>query len=92
MNQLKVIDLCKFGIFSAYISGLFHQKLIDEWNDPTDIATRAAVLIKDTHEVYAGLLLSILKEIKTNCKHPKKYQDVCEGIRYCTNCNLDLKK
>ena len=32
----------------------------------------------------------ILKEIVPNCKHPKKMQDKCNGVKYCMNCNLDL--
>ena len=25
------------------------------------------------------------------CKHPKKDKDVCDGEKYCMNCNLTLK-
>ncbi|CUR52803.1 Putative ATP-dependent Lon protease [Nitrosotalea devaniterrae] len=33
---------------------------------------------------------ALKKEIAPPCKHPKKMQDMCEGQKYCMNCNLDL--
>ena len=35
-------------------------------------------------------LQKIKNEIEPKCKHPKKMQDICDGQRYCMNCNLDL--
>jgi len=36
-------------------------------------------------------LRAIKNQIKPNCKHPKKFQDIDpDGNRYCMDCNLDL--
>ncbi len=91
MNQLKAIDLCKLLITDSHKSVLYHQKLIDKWNDPEDIAVRAAVLIKKIHSSYGEGIYSILNHLDTNCKHPKKMQDTCNGIVYCMDCNMDIK-
>lgn len=32
----------------------------------------------------------IRKKIIPNCKHPKRMHDMCDGIKYCMSCNLDL--
>ena len=32
----------------------------------------------------------IKKEIVPNCKHPKKMHDICNGQKYCMDCNMDL--
>lgn len=37
-----------------------------------------------------GWLKILKKEIAPACKHPKKMQDICEGQKYCMNCNMDL--
>lgn len=79
-------------IFEAYSSILYHQKLIDEWDDPEDIAQRAAVIISDIHKMYGRAMFSVLKHLQTNCKHPKKMQDICDNVKYCMNCNMDLGK
>lgn len=78
----------------AYRSILYHQKLIDEWNDPKDIAQRAAVIIRKIHEYYgrdAYAVLKILEKQNPKCKHPKKMRDLCaDGTVYCMDCNADL--
>lgn len=91
MNQRRAIDLCKLLITDSYKSILYHQKLIDKWDNPDDIATRVAVIIKEIHSLYGKGIFCVLKHLETNCKHPKKMQDICDGIVYCMNCNMDIK-
>lgn len=71
----------------------FYQELIDKWDDPKDIAQRSAELLKKTHQTYAraAFVTLAMLEKKSGCKHPKKYHDICEGIKYCCNCNEDLE-
>ena len=92
MNLLKASDICKVTMCDAYTSILFHQKLIDEWDKPDDVVQRAAVLIRDIHKMYGRAFFSVLKQLQINCKHPKKMQDICDNIKYCMNCNMDLGK
>lgn len=33
---------------------------------------------------------AIRKNLIPNCKHPKKMQTTCNGVKYCMNCNWDL--
>jgi len=86
-------DFLKILIMSANSSIKFYQDLIDEWNDPKDIAQRAALLLKKSHQKYAkaAYLTLAMLEKKSGCKHPKKYQDICNGVKYCCNCNEDLE-
>jgi len=32
----------------------------------------------------------IKNELVPKCKHPKKMQDTCAGVKYCMDCNTDL--
>lgn len=92
LDILKANDICKLGICDAYSSILYHQKLIDKWKDPKDIAQRAATIIRDIHKMHGRTLFSVLKQLQNNCKHPKKMHDICNGVKYCMNCNMDLEK
>ena len=92
MNTLKANDICKVVICDAYGSALYHQKLIDEWDMPNDVVQKAAVIIKNIHEMYGRAFYSVLKQLENNCQHPKKMQDICNNMRYCMNCNQDLGK
>ena len=84
MSKLPPEELLKFVIVDSYRSIQYHQELIDKWNDPNDIAQRAAVVIKEIHSLY-------LRMLQNNCKHPKKMRDLCaDGTVYCMNCNADL--
>jgi len=61
------------------------------WNQGQDCIMElskglAVVMNKDIE-----ILNSLIKELKPNCKHPKKFQDIDpDGNRYCMDCNLDL--
>ncbi len=94
MQKPKAEDILKMIMLTAYQDVKYNQALIDEWNDPKDIAQRAAVLIKKIHQAYghaAYLAFNILQENKPKFKHPKKIRDVtAEGIAYCMDCNADL--
>jgi len=72
-NQ-SVINLLKSLIMFANREIKIHQDLIDEWNDPKDIAVRAAELIKKVYQSHAIALLLIITilEEKSVRKHPKK--------------------
>ena len=85
--------LLKYTILSSYNSVKFHQELIDEWNDPKDIAQRAAVMIKEIHAMYGRVAFAVLKMLENNCKHPKKMRDLCaDGTIYCMDCNADMSE
>ena len=78
-------------MLSSYNSAQHCQELIDEWNDPKDIAQRFAVAIKKIHVMYGRGAFEVLKMIQNNCKHPKKMRDLCaDGTVYCMDCNADL--
>ena len=67
------------------------QELIDKWDDPQDIAQRAAVMIMNTHKMYGRATFAVVKMLQNNCKHPKKMRDLCaDGTVYCMDCNSDL--
>jgi len=48
-----------------------------------------SVLFENEKTVITNLKL-IKKELTPKCKHPKKMQDTCNGVKYCMNCNMDL--
>lgn len=83
------------SLCESFRSVKFFEKLIDEWNDPKDIAQRSAVMLKDVHQFYARVILIALQMIeeKSYCKHPKKMRNVSkDGTVYCMNCNSSMKK
>ena len=47
------------------------------------------VLVNSDKMIIHNLKL-IKKEIIPNCKHPKKMHDICDGQKYCMQCNWDL--
>jgi len=54
MKKKKITTkaIVEFMILESYTGVLRHQRLIDEWNDPKDVIVRAAVMLRDTHEIY----------------------------------------
>ncbi len=61
------------------------------WNIGHDLVTQMANMMANSMETDIIVLNAIIKQIKPNCKHPKKSQDVDSGgNRYCMDCNLDL--
>ena len=85
--------LLKLTLLRSYRSVKFHQRLIDKWNDPKDFAQRAAVLIKEVHELYGRAAFTVLEILANNCNHPKKMRDLCaDGTIYCMDCNADLSE
>ena len=77
-------------MLNSYESVKYNQELIDKWNDPQDIAQRAAVIILEIHKMYGRVAFAVFKMLQNRCKHPKKMQDICDGVVYCMNCNLDI--
>ena len=76
---------------SSHDSVKYHEKLIEQWDDPKDIAQRAAVVILNIHELYGKMAFVVLKMLHNKCKHPKKMRDLCaDGTVYCMDCNADL--
>jgi len=85
--------LLKLVILSSGDSVKYHEKLMKEWNDPKDIAQRAAVVIRDIHSMYGRAAFAVLQMIEKNCKHPKKMRDMSnDGTVYCMRCNGDLSE
>ena len=46
--------------------------------------------IHDSEKTIISNLKLIRKQLIPNCKHPKKMQDTCGGVKYCMDCNTDL--
>ena len=93
MSKPTPDDLLKMAILSSNESIKYHQGLIDKWNDPKDIAQRAAVVILEIHKMYGKMAFVVLKMIQNNCKHPKKERQLCkDGTVYCMECNGDLSE
>lgn len=73
-------------------------ELLDEWhNDNEDVVSRNAKMIVRFQQYDLDWLQAIKRQLlpeqhrtKIICKHPKKDQDVCEGQKYCMNCNQNL--
>ena len=54
-------------------------------------------ILKDTISIISGFmqdeiysLQTIRKELVPDCTHPPEMQDICEGQKYCMDCNMDL--
>ncbi len=78
-------------MLSSYTSAQWCQELIDEWNDPKDIAHRVVVMIKKIHVMYGRGAFEIFQMLQNRCTHPKKMRDLCaDGTIYCMDCNADL--
>jgi len=87
----QALDLARFTIVNGYTHNNNLKKLIKGWNgDSTDLAVRCGNMQIDINTLYMKVLFLILKLLTTNCKHPKKMQDTCEGVKYCMNCNMGL--
>ncbi len=85
--------LLKLTMLNSYTSAKYFQGLIDEWNEPKDIAQRAAVMLKKVHEMYGRGAFEVLQMIQNKCTHPKKMRDLCaDGTIYCMDCNADLSE
>ncbi len=85
--------LLKLTMLSSYDSVKYHQGLIDKWNEPQDVAQRAAVVIKEIHEMYGRVAFTVFQMLQNKCKHPKKMRDLCaDGTIYCMDCNADLSE
>jgi len=75
-------------------------KLLDWWiaqrenvikklfSDCTD--SEVMTTIHDSEKTIIANLKLIRAQLVPNCKHPKKMQDTCGGIKYCMDCNTDL--
>ncbi len=74
MTQKKVIDLLLSLIIEGEHKIKINQELIDEWNDPKDIAVRACEMVNKTHKIYVkGLYLAIIMlDKKLDTKFLKK--------------------
>ncbi len=46
--------------------------------------------IHNSEKTIIANLKLIRGQLIPNCKHPKKMQDTCGGIKYCMDCNMDL--
>lgn len=68
------------------------HKYDKEYPDTSEqqLASRMSNLVISIVEDENRILCEIIKQIKPNCKHPKKMIDTINGQKYCMNCNLDL--
>jgi len=51
-KKITTKAIVEFMILESYSGVLRYQRLIDEWDNPKDIVQRAAVMLRDTHEIY----------------------------------------
>ena len=58
------------------------------FSDGTD--SEVMTTIHDSEKTIIANLKLIRAQLIPNCKHPKKMQDTCGGIKYCMDCNMDL--
>jgi len=65
-KKIKSKDLLIYGMLESHLSVLYHQKLIDKWDDPKESIQRAAVVIRTIHGLYGVLLHEIYEELKEN--------------------------
>ena len=93
MSKPTPEEILKLVLVDTYRSVKYHQDLIDKWNDPKDIAQRAAVMIQQIHNSYGRVAFVVLRMLQNKCKHPKKMRDLCaDGTVYCMDCNADLRE
>ena len=87
MYLKKAVLICDDIIASHLKLANGMREKVKDWSDhPKDLA----MAIAETSETVA-LTVSLIKEnIQTNCKHPEKMIDVCEGQKYCMKCNSDI--
>ena len=70
MTQKKAIHFLTSLIIEANDNIKFYQELIDEWNDPKNIAVRACEMLKKTHQRYVkAAQLTIIMLEKKSSKH-----------------------
>jgi len=62
-KKLTTKDIVELMMIESYSEILRFQKLIDEWNEPKDIAQRAAVMIRNVHQRYAGFAYMIYLDV-----------------------------
>lgn len=80
-------------MLNSFRSAKYFQGLIDKWNDPKDMPSRVAVMIKKIHVMYGREAFEVFKMIQNKCIHPKKMRDLCaDGTIYCMDCNADLSE
>ena len=52
----KLVDLGKYMLAQGYSSIMYYQGLMDKWDDPKDIASRCASMLRDLNEIYCKVL------------------------------------
>ena len=62
-KKITTKAIVEFMILEAYSGVLRYQGLIDEWDNPKDIAQRSAVLLRDTHKIYGRFACTIYRDL-----------------------------
>ena len=62
-KKLTTKAIVEFMILEAYSGVLRHQRLIDEWNEPKDVVQRAAVMLRDVHEIYGKFACIVYQDL-----------------------------
>jgi hypothetical protein len=61
------------------------------WNqNGGEILKDTILTISNCMEDEINSLQMVRKQLVSDCKHPKKMHDICEGRKYCMTCNMDL--
>jgi len=82
MTVLKALKLLDWWI--AQRENVLKELFID--TKDSEVMT----IIHDSEKTIIANLKLIKHELTPKCKHPKKMQDTCGGVKYCMACNWDL--
>jgi len=69
------------------IEEFYKPNIIDSKYDLSENLYRTLLEIAKT-DVYN--IQVVKKQLVPDCKHPPEMHDICEGQKYCMNCNMDL--
>jgi len=78
-KALKILDW-----WIAQRENVVHEFLSDCTN------SEVMTTIHNSEKTIISNLKLIREQLIPNCKHPKKMQDTCGGVKYCMDCNMDL--
>ena len=93
MTLAKAYKLVKLAIEQKETTkqGLLDPKMT--WNQGSEMSKDLVSGLADFLDNDIGWLRAIMKQLPPlpRCKHPKEFQDKCDGKIYCMGCNEDLE-
>jgi len=61
IGKIPLEEFLIFLLLESYVSVLFHQKLIDKWNNPKDPIVKVTEIIRDIHSMHSRAIYSMYK-------------------------------